>query len=244
MWDYLHDSTVAAGGDESETSSPVLAADLAFAFGQLPPTGRLIDLGCGPGRAAIRFALRGWSVVAVDLSEGMLETCGRNAASAGVQVERLRANIVELDSVRSASFDAALCLFSTLGMVQGRANRLCVVRHAARLLRPGGTLILHGHNRGQHWRTAAGWRWTAHDCFRRLARRDDAGDWPMEHAPGRPGWTMHLFSRRELANLAVNAGLHPVAFQPIGFGPNGALRAPWWLPSRRAHGFLVAARKP
>lgn len=244
MWDYLQDSTVAAGADESEAGSPVLRADLEFALEQLPATGRLIDLGCGPGRAAIPFARRGWSVVGVDLSESMLAACGRNAEAAGVSIERLRANIVDLDCIESESFDAAICLFSTLGMVAGARNRRRVMEHAARLLRPGGTLILHGHNRGQHWRTAGGRRWLCRDLVRRMARSEEAGDWSMAHAPGRVGWTMHLFARRELTALATDAGLRITGVRPIGFGPTGSLSYPRWLPAWRAHGFLVAARRP
>lgn len=243
VWDYLHDSTVAAGADESEPDSPVLGADLEFAFEQLPASGRMIDLGCGPGRAAIPFARRGWSVVGIDLSESMLAACGRNAGAAGVDVQRLQANIVELNCLRAETFDAALCLFSTLGMIAGAANRLQVLQNAARVLSPGGTLIVHGHNRRQHWRTSAGRRWLSRDFVRRLAGKENAGDWEMEHAPGRIGWTMHLFTRREMMRLLTTAGFHVTAVRPIGFGPRGEMSQSWWLPGWRAHGFLIAARR-
>jgi SAM-dependent methyltransferase len=55
----------------------------------------------------------------------------------------VRASIVELEAFREGSFDHAACLFSTLGMVVGQDQRAEVVRHAWRLLRPGGTFVLH-----------------------------------------------------------------------------------------------------
>src|SRR5206468_469838 len=75
------------------------------------------------------------------------------AVAAGVSVERVRANIVELDCFRDASFDYAACLFSTLGMVAGADNRRRAVAHVRRVLKPGGVFVLHVHN----------WRFNAWD---------------------------------------------------------------------------------
>jgi ubiquinone/menaquinone biosynthesis C-methylase UbiE len=86
-------------------------------------------------------------VLGVDLSEEMLRVAGEKAAAAGVVVHRLKANLVELDGLRDGGFDYAACLFSTLGMVHGLAERRRVLAHVHRLLKPGGVFVLHVHNR-------------------------------------------------------------------------------------------------
>ncbi|MFD7715674.1 class I SAM-dependent methyltransferase [Streptomyces sp. NPDC059814] len=53
--------------------------------GLLKP-GRALDLGCGPGRNAIRLASRGFEVDAVDLSPTAIAWAGSRAAEAGVNV--------------------------------------------------------------------------------------------------------------------------------------------------------------
>src|SRR5919202_1086236 len=118
----------------------------------------------------------------------MLRAAGAKAAAAGVRLDRIKANVVELDGLRNAAFDAALCLFSTLGMVAGSDARRRVVGHAFRLLRPGGVFVLHVHARWHHLRTRAGRRWLVRDVARSALGRPDAGDWLMDHHDGRTGW--------------------------------------------------------
>ena len=166
MWDYLHDSTVAHQYDEALAGTPLLALDMQFVASRCPRPGRVIDLGCGTGRIAIPLARIGHDVTAVDLSEEMLRVAGEKAANAGVKVNRIRANIVDLDGLRDGAFDYAVCMFATLGMIGGTEARRQCINHVSRVLRPGGLLLMHGHNRWHHLRTAAGrrgWQKTSAD---------------------------------------------------------------------------------
>ena len=86
-----------------------------FAREHLPQSGRIVDLGCGTGRLAIPLAQAGFGVVAVDLSDEMLAIVGEKARVAGVSVDRVKANLVDLSCFADHSFDAAACLFQTLG---------------------------------------------------------------------------------------------------------------------------------
>src|SRR5262249_55526483 len=154
-------------------------ADLALARSCFQYPGRLIDLGCGSGRLLLDFAGRGFSVVGVDLSEPMLQVAAGKAAQAGQTVSLLKANLVELDAVANSSFDYAACLFSTLGMIDGHAERRRMIGHAHRLLRPGGTFLSHVHNRWFHLWTKGGRKWLMADMLRAIRRRGGAGDWTM-----------------------------------------------------------------
>lgn len=242
MWDYLNDSTLARGYDEALAGTPLLELDGRFVRRYLPAACRIIDLGCGTGRVAVPLAAAGHRVTAVDLSPEMLRVTGEKAAAAGVRIDRVLANIVEPDGLRDESFDAALCLFATLGMVVGAGARRRVVSNAYRLLRPGGAFLLHVHARWHHLRTAAGRRWLGRDIIRSVLRRPDAGDWAMPHAAGHGGWVMHLFGRREVASLVESGGFRILKMVPVGI--DGPLAMPWAGGRFRAYGFLVAARKP
>src|SRR5262245_29094548 len=112
LWDYLHDSALARTVDERLAGTPLLAFDLAFAENWLDRPGRLIDLGCSSGLARLSAAARGFSAVGFDLSGEMLSVAAAKERAAGVTVRLAKMNLVELDALADAQFDAALCLFS------------------------------------------------------------------------------------------------------------------------------------
>lgn len=232
MWDYAHDSTVAAGYDRELEGTPLLQADLAFVREMLATPGRVADLGCGTGRVAIELAGLGHQVFAIDLSQPMLDAARAKSRKPAWAC----GNIVDLQMIRDQSFDAALCLFSTLGMVAGAAARTEAVAEAYRILRPGGTYIVHAHLLGHHLRTSAGRRMVARDLVRRALGRADAGDFPMPARPGSPAWTMHVFTARELRRLLRGAGFDIT--RELMVGVDG--RPTRWCP----YGMLVAARRP
>jgi hypothetical protein len=121
-------------------------------------------------------------------------------------------------------------------MVAGSAARVAAVAEAYRLLRPGGTYIVHAHLLGHHLRTSAGRRLVVRDLLRRSLGRADAGDFPMPARPGSPAWTMHVFTARELRKLLRGAGF--VIERELTVGVDG--RPTRWCP----YGMLVAARRP
>ena len=55
--------------------------------------GRALDLACGEGRNAVWLAERGWTVTAVDFSDVAIEKAARLAASRGVHVEWVVADV-------------------------------------------------------------------------------------------------------------------------------------------------------
>jgi len=243
VWDYLHNADLARRYDRSLAGTPLLETDQPFVREYCRTPGRVLDLGCGTGRVAIALAALGHRVTAVDLSEEMLRVAGAKATAAGVRLDRLRANIVTLDAIADGAFDAVLCLFATLGMVSGAANRLLVVEHAYRLLRPRGVFLLHVHNRWHHLGTRRGRSWLVRDLLGRARGATDAGDWPMEHHDRQTGWPMHLFGGREMGRLLRAVGFRTEEVRPVGAGPDGRLSCPWLLGSLRAYGFLIAARR-
>ena len=243
LWDYLHDPALARGCDDSLAGSSLVTADLAHARRVFERPGRLIDFGCGTGRLLVPFARQGYWVLGVDLSEEMLKVAAAKAAAAGVRVQLLKANLVELSGLADRSFDYAACLFSTLGMVMGTAERRRVVAHAHRLLRPGGKFLLHVHNRWFNFWNAPGRRWLARDGVRALLRRESAGDRLMPVHQGVSGLTLHLFTRREAVRLLAHAGFRIVEVLPLSLRPDARLPWPWWFGRLRAYGYLLTAAR-
>jgi SAM-dependent methyltransferase len=243
LWDYLHDAGLAEGYDAHLAGSPLLHVDQAFAETYFDKPGRLIDLGCGTGRLLLPFARRDYWVLGVDLSEAMLKVAASKAREATVVVYRLRSNLVELDALSDQSFDYAACLFNTLGMIAGPEARRRVIAHIHRLLRPGGRLVLHVHNKWFNFWDPQGRRWLLHDLSRSLRRRPNAGDRLMPVHQGIAALTLHLFSRRETIRLLRKAGFRLLEVRPLSLASDGRLTHRAWFGWLRAYGYLLAAER-
>jgi SAM-dependent methyltransferase len=242
-WEYAHSPEVARGYDARLADSSLPAVDLELARILFARLGRLIDLGCGTGRLLVDFARRGFGVLGVDLSEEMLRMASAKAAASKVQVDLLKANIVELDALADASFDYAACLFSTVGMIEGAAQRRRMVGHVYRLLRPGGVFLLHVHNRWFHMWEKQGRKWLAGDVVRSILGRASAGDRDMPAHQGLAGLRLHHFTRREAKRLLMSVGFHVTEIHPLSLCSDGRLRLPHWFGRLRAYGYLLVARK-
>jgi SAM-dependent methyltransferase len=242
LWEYVHTSRLAVEEDAYFAGHPLFEADARILGAHFTTPGRLVDLGCGAGRHAMRFAGRGFSVVAIDLSRPMLETVRRKALEEGVMLLPLQANLCRLGCLADGSFDYGLSMFSTLGMIRTRDARGKALGEAARILRPGGRLALHVHNLWLNFRNSQGRLWLLGQLGRALRLQVDVGDRRMTYR-GIHGMVVHLYRWGELKRELRGAGmkidevipLEDVSYQPI--------RRPWLFPSFRAGGWIVFARK-
>jgi len=103
---------------------------------------RVLDLGCGPGALALRAARRGARVKAIDVNPEMLEIASDRLTRSGVaaNVSLVEMGVAELDREAAGSYDvvmSGLC-FSELS----EDERRYALAQAARILRPGGRLLL------------------------------------------------------------------------------------------------------
>lgn len=234
VWDYTHNPELARNYDASLAGTSLLELDLAYCEEHFHQPGSLVDLGCGTGRLALRFAAKGFDCTAVDLSPEMLAVLREKAG--GTKIETVEANLVELP-LGEDSFDYAACLFSTLGMIRGRENRMKFLRHVHRILKLGGRFVVHAHNRGHHRFRL---RWSLEDVVKKLKGRE-AGEYPMpQHSGGAP-LTLHHFSAGELRRDLREAGFDILDFRPVSANADG--KPPRFFPEARAYGFLLLAGK-
>jgi SAM-dependent methyltransferase len=243
LWDYIRNEEIAWNYDEGLRQSSLAQADIEFAQTHFKHKGRLIDLGCGTGRLLVPFAQRGFAVVGVDLSTGMLRAAAEKSRAAGIRVDLVQANLTDLSCFAERSFDYAACLFSTLGMIGPAGERRRVLQQVYRLLRPAGILVLHIHNRWFNVQSALGHRSLALDVWRSFFHNPHAGDREMPVHQSVAGLTLHLFARREVIRLLVDAGFSIEEVRPLSLAADSRLKWPRWFGWLRAYGYLVAARR-
>jgi ArsR family transcriptional regulator len=105
-------------------------------LGLIPAEWTVADLGCGTGLVAAELAPRVRKVLAVDQSAEMLRAARRRLAkAANVEIHEARLEALPLDD---ASCDAALAVL-VLSYLEDPGAAL---REAARVLRPGGRLVV------------------------------------------------------------------------------------------------------
>jgi SAM-dependent methyltransferase len=112
---------------------------------RLQPGARVLDLGCGTGRHAVELARRGYRMVGLDLSRGMLRHAQAAAHAAGVSVDWIQADATRF--IAPGRFDGAICLCEGSFGLSGDdedpiAHDEAVAFNLGHCLRPGGRLIL------------------------------------------------------------------------------------------------------
>jgi len=119
----------------------------ADVVGNLTP-GRALDLGCGEGADSVWLAQRGWTVVAVDISDTALGRARDAAVSRDVadRIEFVQRDLSE--GLPEGSFDliSSQFLHSKVPL-----DRETILASAASALRPGGVLVIVDHGAPPPW---------------------------------------------------------------------------------------------
>lgn len=98
-------------------------------------TGRLLDLAAGSGRHSLAYKAERCHVTCLDLSEDLTEAC----AARGLRTVRADMRTIPF---RDWAFDSVACMFSSFGYFQDDSEHLQTLREIARVLTPGGSVLL------------------------------------------------------------------------------------------------------
>lgn len=238
-WDYAQSTSVADDYDEYFAFNSLFEHDEQVLKKHLQPYGLVADLGCGTGRALVPLVRQGHRGLAIDLSDHMLRIVQEKAELDELPIECLHANLVELDTVEDQSVDHAICMFSTLGMIRGRANRRQALQHFRRILKPGGRFILHVHNYWFNFRDPGGPGWLIKNLLTApLSKEIEVGDKWFPYR-GVPNMYLHVFRRRELTADLTNAGFKIVERIPLDVARRHRLKWPWLFGAFRTNGWIV-----
>jgi len=245
-WEYTRQESIAAGYQEFVAQTPLIGLDTELMLRYLPPaTGAMrscvVDLGCGDGRTMRALWDAGYDVLGVDLSQPMLRRVATGRYGEQFRHRLIRANLVELGCLADSSVDHAVCLFSTIGMIRGRTYRQQFLRHAARIVRPGGTLVLHVHNRNAAWRDRPNaWAW-CQSAWAALGRGShELGDRVYAYR-GLADMFLHTYSLGELRADLRSGGWSIQTIVPLSANSDAVLDHPRLMPGWRAGGFIAVA---
>lgn len=180
---------------------------------QLPVGSRILDVGCGAGLTAVELARRGFAVDATDTVAEMIELTRRHAEEAHVGA-RLRLGLSDVHALdfEAEAFDAVVAL----GVIPWLHSPQAAIREIARVLKPGGHVIVNADNAARltdlldpRFNPALA---PLREAVKRALRR--AGI----HRT-RSGAPARRHSLREFERLLATTGLQTVKGSTLGFGP-------------------------
>lgn len=110
---------------------------------------RILDAPCGAGRHSLQAALRGYNITGLDFSTYLLHTAQEKSMRLPNQSPRplwVRGLLQNLPFA-THTFDSVICMFSSFGYGETEEENLRVMNEFARVLKPGGRVLIDLMNR-------------------------------------------------------------------------------------------------
>ena len=227
-WDGVYRGDSLQGVIYQERQAAVLGCVEAV---DLPAHARVLEIGCGAGHLTIQLARRGLDVDAVDASQAMVDTTASQALEAGLQ-QHVRTGLADVHSLpfESSHFDLVIAV----GVIPWLHSPDEAVKEMARVLRPGGQLILTADNRA---------RLTSFTDPRAMLALSPLKRALVALRQRRGLASSRLHFPRRIDRFLLEGGLRPLARRTVGFGPFSFLGRPLFGEQRaiRINGRLQAA---
>ena len=255
---YVNSSVLAESYDDYFATTPLFKFDCAYLESvlDLPRPFEegysLLDLGCGTGRHLELAARHGCRAVGVDLNPHMLDEAKKRLKRAGIpysewpapagaeQVRIIAADITNPPLEADERFNAAIIMFSTLGLIIGEDQRRRFLSKLAGRMKRGGKIVIHVHNELRAQRLIPPF---SRENIEALSLRAFGKLFPGDHLQrgyrGVLDLRLHFFTPDELRQLVAESGFHILDF----FYLNQRRDGPFVGPDREtmANGFLLTA---
>ncbi len=105
-----------------------------------PKTGKVLDVGGGPGRYSMMLAKKGYDVTLVDISPKNVEFAADKAKKEGVHIRAICADALDLGNHVFEKFDIVQCM-GPLYHLLSEQDRINCVRQCLEHLKPGGLFV-------------------------------------------------------------------------------------------------------
>ncbi len=177
----------------------------------LPRGSRILEIGCGAGLTTVALAQRGYLVDAVDTVRAMLDLTRQAAAEAGLE-KRVRTSTADAHQLAlpSSSFDLVLAI----GVVPWLHALPKALQEMARVIRPGGYLIVNSDNRRRLNNLLDPLRLPAMKSMRGRVSRI-----LQRFGLRQPLARSHGYSLKEFDSFLARVGFDTVKSRTLGFGP-------------------------
>ena len=159
-WDELFDeSYMVLYGPFFNEERERIEAEAAASLAAVDPGAEVLDCPCGYARHALVLAEAGYRVTGADRSQVQLAEAERRRGAA--EWPRLVRSDYRQLPFADDSFDAVLCLFTSLGYLE-RDGDVVVLSEFRRVLRPGGALVIETMHRDRLARIFVPRDWESH----------------------------------------------------------------------------------
>lgn len=144
--------------DVASRNRVTMAWTVEWICGEIAGGCRIVDLGCGPGLYAERFAMRGFCVTGVDISPNSLRHARLVAKWQGLAIDYRRGSYLR---AVPGEHDVATCIYCDFGALLPAEQR-AFLRNVHAALAPGGLLFFDVFKAGIEATKRVGRHWSYH----------------------------------------------------------------------------------
>jgi ubiquinone/menaquinone biosynthesis C-methylase UbiE len=187
----------------------------------LPRDSQVLEVGCGAGLTTLALAERGFAVTAMDPVQKMLDETRQAVSKVGFE-DRVR--LLPGDAQDLPLMDGAYSLVVALGVIPWLQCPGKALREMARVLQPGGRIVVSADNRWRLNYVLDPWKFPLLSPLRRRARHK-LQEWGLLKSSEDRGLTTP-HSLRKFDQLLHQARLNKERQMTFGFGPFTILNMP------------------